>query len=96
MEALPVVAGWAVNNLSPQKILKTVGIASVLSKFDPVHRELGVRISQNASILVRDALGFSTATDRWQMEIGTPEINLVVNAATESDVEQIVCLNCMS
>lgn len=90
MEVLPVIAGWAINNLSPQKVLKTVGIASLLASFDPIHKELGSRLSKDASIILPSASNFENLTERWVNEYDNPHITTVVNAKTEQDVEETV------
>lgn len=91
MEVLPVVAGWAMNNLNLQKVLKTVGIASLLSSFDPIHKELGTRLSKDASIILPSASTFESITERWVNQYSQPHITTVVVVKTEQDVEETVC-----
>ncbi|KAF2096059.1 FAD-binding domain-containing protein [Rhizodiscina lignyota] len=90
MEALPVAAGWAINNLSPQKILKSIGLGSLLLSLDPIERELGGRLSKDASILLPSAPNFKNASDRWQNEYKAPQISSVVNVKTEEDVQETI------
>lgn len=81
------------NNFSPQKILKSIGLASLLSIADPVVRELGPQLSQNASITLPHGEGFISAIDRWQLHWNAPEVTVNVKVATENDVQETVCFN---
>jgi hypothetical protein len=54
-----------------------------------IEAELGSLLSPNATIIYRTDFRFGNATERWQ-EYKSPSINIVVEVATESDVQETV------
>jgi len=55
-------------------------------------RELGPLLSANASILVPESPDFTNYSTRWQT-YRSPQIDAIVVAATEQDVQHTVCLS---
>ncbi|KAF2668117.1 FAD-binding domain-containing protein [Microthyrium microscopicum] len=90
MEALPILVGWAINNLSPYRIINVLGLAPILYNFHPTVRELGPRLSQNASIVLSSAPEFANITSRWQAHWAAPETTISVKVATESDIQETI------
>ena len=56
---------------------------------DSVTADLGSRLSQNAAIFLPGSSKFEKATDLWQQYM-VPHIAVVIEVATESDVQQTV------
>ncbi|RYP52809.1 hypothetical protein DL768_002058 [Monosporascus sp. mg162] len=89
MEIIAAGAGYALNSLSPQKILANLGLASLVAKTLDISGELGPRLSSGASLVLPGDATFANLTSRWR-EWHAPEIAAVVQAAVEGDVQVAV------
>lgn len=85
MEILSTVMAWATGTMTGYALSMDNNYTSSNS----VYAELGPRLSQNASIILPGSPLFENATLRWQ-EWRDPNINVVVEVATESDVQETV------
>ncbi|KAF1982024.1 Glucooligosaccharide oxidase [Aulographum hederae CBS 113979] len=78
MQFVAVAAAWAIEKLTPQKILFNVGLASLLTSQLSIHSELGPKLSNNASIYVRGDPQFPVYIKRWT-DVGAPNIEAIVD-----------------
>ncbi|KPM43934.1 hypothetical protein AK830_g2572 [Neonectria ditissima] len=88
MEVIAAGLAWALDrSSSPQKILTCLGFLATQS---PVSwPELSARLSPQASIVLPDEPSFGGYVSRWR-EWHAPEVGVVVNVFTESDVQETV------
>jgi len=89
MEVVAAVAAWGLNKFSPQKLLSNLGLLSLVTNQTAFYADLTAKLSPDATILTSSEPLFTNATDRWR-HFHSPEIGLVVNAASEQDVQEAV------
>lgn len=90
MGVFPVITAWAMEKLSLQTVLKTVGLASLLHTSHPISTQLGPQLSRNASILHQGSENFTQMTRRWQNTFQAPHISVVTDVATAEDAQKTV------
>ena len=79
---------WALSIFGAQTPLTS----SPFSLSGNVTADLGPRLSANAAIWLPGSDGYGVATDRW-IPWNNPSLDVVVEVATEGDVEQAVQLS---
>lgn len=90
MEVIAAIGAWALgavptsSNAFPGFILKNFSTPRM-----DILSELGPSLSSNASIFLPGSQQFTNATTRWQV-YDEPNITVVVQVATESDVQETV------
>lgn len=95
MELITTVGAWALGSVSSYTAGLCLGFLPAFTSniFSPVDSslasDLGPRLSQNAAILLPGSADSTIATDRWQQYV-VPNITVVVEVATESDIQQTV------
>ncbi|RYP92061.1 hypothetical protein DL770_001839 [Monosporascus sp. CRB-9-2] len=89
MEVIAAGAAYALNSLSPRKVLAKLGLASLVAINLDISGELGPRLSSGASLVLPGDATFANLTSRWR-EWQAPEIAAVVQAAVEGDVQEAV------
>jgi len=91
MEVVAAVGAWAITALSSYDISEySLSRAYFNYNTANIETELGSLLSPNASIIFPASPRFGNATSRWQ-EYKRPGINIVVEVATETDVQRTVC-----
>ncbi|KAF8847502.1 FAD-binding domain-containing protein [Acephala macrosclerotiorum] len=85
MEILNTLMAWATGTMTGYAL----SMSSDYSSSAGIHAELSPRLSQNASIILPGSSQFVNATLRWQ-EWRDPNITVVVEVATESDVQETI------
>ncbi|KAI5459238.1 hypothetical protein BGZ63DRAFT_456033 [Mariannaea sp. PMI_226] len=89
MEVLAAGVGWALNNVSPQKVLRRLGLAYLATNTSIPWEELSSRLSPEASIAFPGEPTFSISTSRWR-EWHSPDVSVVVRVQTEKDVQETI------
>lgn len=95
MELITTLGIWSLESVSSYTVGLLPGFISGLTSNNigavasTVVTELGPRLSQNAAILLPGSVQFADATDLWQQYM-VPNITVVVDVASESDVQQTV------
>lgn len=92
MEFIAAGLAWGLDKVtSPQKILTRLGLASLLAPSPVLWSELSSKLSPQASIVLPGDASFGGNISRWR-EWHAPDVGAVVNAFTESDVQETVSL----
>lgn len=90
MEFVAAAAGWGLQNLSPGRILDTLGLASLLAQLAPLPwSDLSQQLSPQASISLKNDPEFTALASRWREWHG-PSVQAVVSVFNEKDVEETV------
>ena len=95
MEFITTLGTWAFGSISSYTAaLLPVIIPDFTSNFyspveSSVTADLGPHLSQNAAIFLPGSAHFEDATDLWQQYM-VPNITVVVEVATETDVQKTV------
>lgn len=87
MEVIAAIGAWALTAFSSSP--ESFSGFSLLAPKADIIAELGPFLSSNASIFLPGSRQFANATTRWQM-YQDPNITVVVEVATESDVQETV------
>ncbi|TEA18247.1 FAD-linked oxidoreductase chyH [Colletotrichum sidae] len=92
MEVVAAGVAWALNHtssLSTQKILGSLGLASLVAHGAAPWTQLSSELSPNASVILPSDPSFGGSVSRWR-EWHAPQVGMVVNAVTEGDVQAAV------
>ncbi|KAL0943459.1 FAD-dependent oxygenase [Colletotrichum truncatum] len=91
MEVIAAGIAWALNKtISPQQVLSRLGFASLVSQnITSSWPDLSSQLSPRASIVFPNEVSFGDSVSRWR-EWHAPEVSVVVNAFTESDVQATI------
>jgi hypothetical protein len=96
---LVAFGAWAGAAIASYDIPGSISRTHFNYKTSSIQVELGSLLSPNATIISRVDPRFGNATERWQ-EYKSPSINIVVEVATENDVQETVreksshCIQC--
>jgi hypothetical protein len=90
MGVIAAIGAWALGDLpSASGSFSDLSLDRFFTPKTNIMAELGHCLSPNASILLPGSDSFSNATTRWQV-YREPNITVVVQVATESDVQETV------
>jgi hypothetical protein len=84
MEVVAAGLSWALHNVSLQKVLGYIGLASLIK--GPPWSKLSSRLSSEASIVLAGDPTFADLTSRWR-EWHSPGSSAVIRYFTEEDVQ---------
>lgn len=88
MEAIAAIGAWALGVLSFSHPFTGPSFSQIAPRTN-ILAELGPLLSSNASIFLPGSEQFTNATTRWQ-QYNDPNVTVVVQVATESDVQEAV------
>lgn len=87
--AVVAFAAWTGAAVAPYDVSRSSLRTYFNYKTASIEADLGSLLSPNASIISRANPRFGNATERWQ-EYNSPAINIVIEVATEADVQETV------
>lgn len=92
MDLVAGLGAWALGSLPSYDLSQYVPGSFFGHTASSIEVDLAPLLSPNASIIFGGSPEFEKATARWQ-EYNSPGINIVVEAASESDVQETVRLS---
>lgn len=91
MEILALGLSWALNyTTSSQNILDSFGLSSLTDGDKAPWWQLSTQLSPKASVVLPNEPLFDNYTNRWR-DWHAPDVGVVVNVYTESDIQVTVC-----